>query len=151
MTQSRVPAVLDALVGVWSSSPELLGIVQDGPTPIQTSAAEVLSVGYDGGEDGTSSEGQFDPEGLAVEPKRESFSVNCLAGVLNGAGDIRAARLRAFDLLTAASGAITTDKTLGDVVLSASIDNVTLNQLQTPDGALVQILFTVACDAYTDL
>lgn len=145
---SRVPAVLDALVATWETSPVLSGVVQDGPIPLATSAAEVVSVGYDGSDDGTSTEGQIASEGLA-NPDREQFTVTCLVAVLNGAGDSRAARRRAFDLLSAASDALAADKTLGGVVMRANVSDVTLSQLQTENGALAQVLFTVACDAYT--
>lgn len=147
--QTRQPAVLDALVARWKTVPALTGIVQDGPVPLNSAALEVLSVGDDGSDDGSSTEGRLLAEGMAVEPDREQFTVACLAAVLNGANNIQTARARAFEILSAASDELTTDITLGGIVLRANVQDVSLNQLQTGKGALAQVLFTVACDAFT--
>lgn len=147
--QSRVPAVLDALVSLWSTTPELEGLVRDGPLPVESADPEVLSVGHDDDDTGASTDGQIAPEGYGVEPNREQFSVTCLISVVDGANDTRAARARAFELLSAASAAITSDITLGGVVMQAGVQQLSLNQLQTVGGAEARILFGVACDAYT--
>lgn len=147
--QSRVPAVLDALVSVWGTTSELSGVVQDGPRALNSPAMEELSVGYDGSEDGQASDGVAAVEGFGIEPNRERFTVTCLVQVLNGAGDMRAARVRAFELLSAAAGAVAEDKTLGGVVMQAAVQDQTLSQLQTDRGAWVRLAFTVACEAFT--
>lgn len=147
--QSRVPAVLDALVALWSGTPALAGLVQDGPKPLESANLEVLSVGHDGGEDGTSTDGVIIPEGYGVRPDREQFTVTCLVAVVNGAGNGKAARDRAFALLGSASEALTGDPTLGGIVMEAHVDSVALNQLQDDRGALARLVFTVSCDGYT--
>lgn len=147
--QSRVPAVLDALVALWGGTPALDGLVQDGPAPLEGADLEVLSVGHDGGEDGVSTDGVISAEGYGGRPDREQFTVTCLIAVLNGANDGKAARVRAFELLSAASEAVTADRSLGGVVMRAHVRDVGLSQLQTEHGATARVLFTVACDAYT--
>lgn len=150
--KSRVPAAIDALVALWSASPVLAGIVHDGPLPLDSADLEALTVGYDGGDNGTASEGTLVQAGMAVKPDREQFTVSCLIAVLNGAGNVRAARTRGFELLSAASEILASDKTLGGIALDASVQDVSLSQQQVADGgALVQILFTVAVDAFTEV
>src|SRR5690554_7981125 len=111
--QSRVPQVLDALVTLWRGVPELADIVQDGPLPLDRPDLEVLSVGRDGNEDGTTAEGSFLPEGLGGRPDREQFTVTCTIAVLDGSGDMRAARTRTFELYGIAREALAADHTLG--------------------------------------
>lgn len=148
--QSRVPDVLDALVTKWRALPELSGLVQDGPVPLDDPSPELLSVGHDGDTgDGTSTDGVVSPEGYGTEPNREQFTVNCLIAVLNGANDMPAARGRAFELLSVASDALAEDHTLGGVVMYAHVQEVSLRQVQDDYGALAQVMFTVACDAFT--
>lgn len=147
--QSRVPAVLDALFALWQAVPDLAGKVQDGPIPVESPALEVLSVGHDGDAEGLSTEGTIAAEGYGSRPDRELFTVTCLIAVLDGTDDVRAARNRAFDLLSHASEAVTSDRTLGGVVMRAHVAGVSLNQLQVDRGALAELRFTVACDGYT--
>lgn len=147
--QSRVPAVLDALAALWGSTPGLVGLVQDGPAPLESANLEVLSVGHDGGEDGTSTDGVIIPEGYGVRPDREQFTVTCLVAVVNAAGNGKTARDRAFALLGLAADALTVDRTLGGIVMEAHVDSMALNQLQDEGGALARLVFTVSCDGYT--
>lgn len=148
--QSRVPAVLDALVALWGGTPQLAGMVRDGPIPVDSADLDVLSVGHDDDDDqGTSTSGAILPEGMGSRPDREQFTVTCLIAVANGAGDIRAARARAFELLSHASEALTADRTLGGIVMRAHLQTMSLRQQQTSGGAQARLEFTVACDAYT--
>lgn len=148
--QSRVPAVLDALVALWAGTPQLSGIVQDGPIPVASASTEVLAVGADDGDDeGVSTQGLVAAEGMGSRPDREQFTVTCLVAVMDGASDMKAARDRAFELVAAASEAVTQDRTLGGVVMRAHVRGLSLRQLQTDGGALARVLFGVACDAYT--
>lgn len=147
--QSRVPAVLDALVSLWRATPGLSDVVRDGPLPVDSADLEVLSVGHEDDDTGASTDGVISPEGFGTEPNREQFSVTCLISVVNGASDTRAARLRAFELLGAAIDAVTDDKTLGGAVMQATAQQVSLRQLQTTGGAEARLLFTVFCDAFT--
>jgi hypothetical protein len=141
--------VLDALVVLWSGTAELAELVQDGPVPLDIADLEVLSVGDDGSDDGTTVNGAFSPEGMGSRPDREQFEVTCLIVVVDGAGDIKAARTRAYELLSAAAEALAGDRTLGGLVLRASMADHTLRQLQDNRGGVVRVEFTVAIDAYT--
>jgi len=147
--QSRVPHVLDALVTLWRGVPELADIVQDGPLPLDSPDLEVLSVGYDGNEDGTTAEGSFLPEGLGGRPDREQFTVTCLIVVVDGASNATAARARAYELFSIAAEALAVDRTLGGLVLRAYVGDYTLRQLQDQTGAKARLEFRVAVDAYT--
>lgn len=146
---SRVPATLEALVATWRLVPDLAEGVLDGPLPVQIPDLEALSVGHDGSDEGASTVGDVSPEGYGTRPDREQFTVNCLIAVLNGAGDAKAARDRAFGMLSLAADAVAEDVTLGGVVMRAHVQDMALSQQQTDMGALARVLFTVACDAYT--
>ena len=148
---STVPGVLDALVAAFQATPGLEGVrVFDGPVVSQAAPKEALCVGFSG--DPTEPavvQGQMQREGMVAAPSREQYSVQCAASVLNGSGDISAARRRAYELFAAAGAALAVDPTLGRTVLSAQPGAATLAQDQTTDGALATVAFAVDVDAFT--
>lgn len=148
---STVPGVLDALVAAFQGAPELEGVrVFDGPVVTQAAPLEALCVGFSGDPDEpVAVQGQTQREGLAVARSREQYSVQCAASVLNGSGDISAARRRAYELYAAAGAALAADPTLARTVLSAQPGATTLAQDQTTDGAVATVAFAVDVDAFT--
>jgi hypothetical protein len=72
-----------------------------------------------------------------------------MIAVLNGGGDIVAARNRAYELLGVCGRAIQADKTLRGAVRMATISTGNLTQDQTPKGAIATLMFDVACEAFT--
>jgi hypothetical protein len=115
--RSRVPDLMDALVVAWSQAPELSGVaVQDGPFVDQSPTHQVLCVGWTGGDDETSVEGNIAQEGLARSPDREQITIRCAAAVLVGTTDISAARHAAYGLMAAAGDVIARERTLGGVL-----------------------------------
>lgn len=145
---SRAPATLDALANLWKTVPGLTDIVHDGPLALNTPDLEGLAVGFEAPE-GVSLSGDISPDGFDVRPDREQFTVNCLILVINGAGHIKVARDRAYQILGLAVESLTEDHRLGGLVMRAHVQDVVLGQQQTNRGAVVQIAFTVACDAFT--
>ncbi len=148
--ESRVPATLDALVALFSGVSSLQGIVRDGPTVTGDAAQDIVLVGYTGVDDAGAADGTLIPEGMALEPNREQFSVQCAALSLRGNQDMGDARRTAYAMFAACGAALISDHTLGGLVLRAAISDYSLTQEQTDGGALASVLFSVACDAYTE-
>jgi hypothetical protein len=149
---SSVPAAIAALVVAFRTSPALgvAGVpVRDGPLLTDNPGVEAVAVGYTGDQAEAVVTGTASPEGLAVLPDRERYAVTCLIEVIDGGGDITAARTRAYQLHAACGAAIAVDNTLGRVVLRASIGIGSLQQKQTAGGALARVRFPVDIDAYT--
>lgn len=148
---STQPAAIDALVAALRNTTRLdPQIVLDGPTVSGASMSEAVTVGWTGDEtDTTAVDGTLVQEGAAVEPSREQFTITCAASVVRGGGDITAARARAYELLSAVGAVLAADKTLGGVVMSARVGEVTLTQAQPTRGAVAVVVFGVVCDAYT--
>jgi hypothetical protein len=149
MWASTAPAVIDALVRAFSSAPELEGAdVRDGPALADIAAQQVLCVGYS--EDGSPAvDTQITLEGAAATPDRERYTITCIIAVLDGAGDIAAARRRAYELLAGAGQVIARDHTLGGLALRTSIGSASLVQDQGDRGAQALLSFGVDVDAFT--
>jgi hypothetical protein len=151
---SSVPAAIAALVTAFRTS-TALGLadppvpVRDGPVLTDAPAQEAVAVGYTGNQDEAVVTGTASPEGLGVLPDRERYVITCTIEVLDGGGDIAAARARAYALHAACGAAIASDHTLGGAVLRASIGIRSLQQKQTAGGALARVVFPVNVDAFT--
>ena len=157
---STVPAAIAGLVAALKAQ-ELEGVeVYDGPAVSQSTALEVIMVGFTG--ETMSRTGAYpEPEqpevdvtasldmNLALLPVREQYPVRSLIAVLNGAGDITAATARAYELLAAVGAAVAADKKLGGAVALATLGNHSTTRSQTSRGALVSIVFDVMCDGWT--
>jgi hypothetical protein len=152
--QSSVPAAITGLVTAFRTSTSL-GLasppvpVRDGPALTATPGLEAVAVGYTGNANEDVVTGAASPEGLAVLPDRERYAVTCTIEVVDGDGDITAARARAYVLHAACGAAIAADHTLGKAVLRASLGIGSLQQQQTSGGALARVVFPVNVDAYT--
>lgn len=149
---SSVPAVITALLAAFRTSAALglAGVpVRDGPVLTAAPDLEAVAVGYTGDQARDVVAGTASPEGLAVLPDRERYAVTCAIEVIDGEGDLAAARARAYQLHAACGAAIAVDHTLGKVVLRASLGIGSLQQQQAPNGALARVLFPVNVDAYT--
>jgi hypothetical protein len=160
---STVPAALLGLVAAFKATPGLDGVnVYDGPKVEGTSAREVVVVGFTG--ERMSHTGAY-PEpsspdvdvqasiaGMAVSPQEEKYTIHNMIAVLNGAagaGDIAAARARAYELLAACGAALAADPKLGGAVGLASPGAHSLTQDQGPRGATATIMFDVEVSAFT--
>lgn len=147
-----LPLAIPYLVALWQGWPDLEGVtVKDGPALADPQATEVLAAGWGGpntGEQGDAN-GTFTREGLAP-PDRENYTIRSALAVLNGDGDIGAARARAGVLLTAAYAAVYSDPKLGGLVMRAGAGSWSMTQDQISDsGMRVTFTFEITIDAYT--
>jgi hypothetical protein len=147
---SSVPAAIAALAAAFTAAPGLAGTeVRDGPQLRATSVTEGVAVAYAGAQGQSAVTGSTVPEGLGTGPDRERYAIMCTAEVLDGTGDVAAARNRAYQLHAACGAAIALDHTLGGKVLRAVPGMGSLTQQQTTRGALARVVFPVTVDAYT--
>lgn len=149
---SSVPAAIAAITAAFrtSTSLGLAGVpVRDGPELTAAPGLEAVAVGYTGNQDEDVVTGAASPEGLAVLPDRERYAVMCAIEVIDPDGDVAAARARAYQLHAACGQALAAGPKLGGAVLRASLGIGSLQQQQTPNGALARVVFPVNVDAYT--
>ncbi|MFI1767520.1 hypothetical protein ACH41H_36485 [Streptomyces sp. NPDC020800] len=148
--QSKLPDSIDALVQIFTVAEGLNGVtIRDGASVSQARITEVVTVAYTGEDGASDAEALVQREGLGGNPDREQLTIRCVAAVLTGGTNLKAARARAYELFTAAATAIAADRTLGGVVMSAMVSAHQLTQGQIDQGAQAAITFTVTCDAYT--
>jgi hypothetical protein len=147
---STVPAAVDALVALLRTASGLEGVkVFDGPGVTGSSQTEAVMVGVGANEDPTAVDGRQDREGLSTARDREQYEIRCALAVVNGSGDISAARRRAYELLGVVGGVLASDQRLGGAVLNAQLGSAAFTQDQTEQGAEAVISFTVDVDAFT--
>jgi hypothetical protein len=144
------PASVAGLITAWQRAYPLQGVeVRNGPQLTNPQAQEVLTAAYTSLEDDTAAGGDWTPEGLAGTPDREQYTIACAASVLNGDGDVVAARARVFALVAAAGDAIAADQTLGGVVMNAWLGSWTVREAAADAGMVATVNFTIRVDAYT--
>jgi hypothetical protein len=147
---SSVPDAINGLVAALTGSSNLDAVrVFDGPAVTGSSATEVITVGYNGGQDDDAVDGALALEGAARSSSRERYVIRCAASVVKGSGQITDARSRAYELVGYVGAALAADKTLGNAVMSASIGGTRLRQSQDSRGAAATVLFEVMIDAFT--
>lgn len=147
---STVPAAIGALVSTLTAEPALGALVHD-QDDLRNTGNEAVFVGYAGDDDAIVAEGSFRRDGLAVDPSREQYSIRCSIGVLNGANSTANARARTYELFAVVGKSLAADKTLGGVVLSASLGDWSFSVPETDAGAVSTLTFNVEIDAYTTL
>lgn len=153
MATSRVPAAVDALLAILRAAPSLEGVtVLDGPDVINLTGLHRIYVGWQPTAEAAVALTQgFNAAGART--RDEDFSIHCYAEARGGDKDMAARRARVFELLAAVETALrATDAapaapTLGGTVLWAHLTAGDLQQVQSSDGALAGLPFTVTCRA----
>lgn len=149
-TNSRVPDVIDALVTLFTASPNLGDAkVLDGPPVTDSPLFEAIYVGYDGDPDGGAETATFEQEwaGLGARAKNETVTVTC--AVIAWKGDNNAAarkarRVRAFALLGVVEAIVRADPSLGfPPPTVAAMASGQLFQRQTASGFEARIPFQI--------
>lgn len=136
---SAVPAVLDALVAVFTA--RVSAQIVDGP-PTQDVAGDVVAVGLAPSEPaGVQSSETI----VGYDTVEEFFDVLCLARSWSGNDGVKAQRDRTYAVVATAKAAVSEDPTLGGVVTRARIAGSTYMPWRTERGQLVvDVMFRVA-------
>ena len=111
--RSSVPAVIAGLVAAFKTSTALglAGVpVRNGPELTAAPGLEAVAVGYTGNQDEDVVTGTATPEGMAVLPDRERYSVMCAVEVVDPDGNPAPAQARAYALHAACGAAIAVDR-----------------------------------------
>lgn len=146
---SRVPEVLDALVALGRADTALADVrVSDGPEVTDTGAQDWLIVGFDGDASGDFQAAQTVGgwAGLGARSREEQFQVMVAAIAQRGDTDVRAARVRAYEIGARVEEWLAADPSigLGRGEVEAAIEASQLTQDQTDKGAQAVLLLTVA-------
>lgn len=148
---SRVPEVIDALVALGQADAELTGVrVVDGPEISDESAPDWLVVGFDGDPNGdfqaATTVGGWSDLGTGRE---EQWQVTVAAIASRGDTDVRAARVRVYEIAGRVEAWLRTDPSIGLSSLEAAVEATQLRQDQTEQGMQAVLLLTVAGRAFT--
>src|SRR5438067_810318 len=146
-TVSTVPAVLDALVArLTAALPDVQ--VSDGE-PFDP-ADDTVVIGFNGNPGDSIVTSTLDVEQIAADPSREQYEIACLASSWRGAvRDAKTVRDIAYRLVQAAADELARDQTLGGLVMRAWLSAREYAPLQSEDGAVATVHFTISVDAYT--
>lgn len=154
-TTSRVPAAIDALLAVLRAAPELQQVsIIDGPPVTDLTDEDLVFVGWQPEADtGVGVQLTQDFAGATTRIRDESFEIGCYAESRSGDVDMKARRDRAFALVAVVEQVLRGTEaapdaaSLGGAVLWSHLTAGNLRQLQTQDGALAGLDFTVSCRA----
>lgn len=144
---SRVPAVLDRLVTVFTGVLPADVLVHDGPALTADPAQDVVCVGWDGDDDGDGQAVEWTQEwsGLGAGRKAETIEVTCVLICWDGDDDLAATRTRAYQLFAALEAALRTDVGQGFAPpTTVTITGGRLHQEQNKNGSEVRVPFTVS-------
>lgn len=144
---SSAPAAMSALAAMFRQI-DLDGEVRDGPVPGDSSAPEVITVGYIGPDDDASAEADLSGADLSGG-QAESYTVHCAVAVECGdERELVAQRQRLFDLFGECAGRIAADGRLGGTVANANVTSWELREDLTTGGNYLRIRFGVGCRAF---
>ncbi|UBU10033.1 hypothetical protein [Nonomuraea gerenzanensis] len=148
MTTSRIPAVIDELVDRFRAAPALAGVkVLDGPLVTGSPLKAAICVGFDGDPTGDGQAADFAQAWASIgqKAKDETFTITCTVVVWSGSTAVRAARVRAFEVLAAAEDVLRGDPALGQPPPTISaVTSGALIQVQEGSGMQVRIPFQIA-------
>lgn len=144
---SRVPELIDALVGRFGTDPALTEAgVADGPELTEADRDDWILVGFDGDPngDGQAAVTEEDWAGLGVS-REEDIRLPVTLLARRGDTDVKAARARVYELQVAVGGVLHADPTAGLPGLQCSIGGTALYQEQTEAGMQARLVLTLVC------
>ncbi|MGW4886909.1 hypothetical protein [Streptomyces murinus] len=148
-TASRVPALIDAFLASLVGAPGLETVrVVDGPIVSDSAAGEWVFIGYDADPEGEMMTAQTIQEwaGIGARAKNETITLTCSILVQRGSTDVRAVRVRTFEIFAAVEAAVRADPSLGlPKPTVCSISETTLRTEQTDRGIQGRLPFTLTC------
>lgn len=142
---SRIPDVIEALVGLGKTDPALEGVaVADGPEVSDSAAMDWLVIGFDGDPSGDFEAAQSVAEYAGLGTRREEqFQITVAAVANRGDVDVVAARRRAYEIGARVVAWLQASPSLGLAELEAGVGATRLVQDQTDQGASARLLLTV--------
>ena len=142
MATSTIPAAIDGLIKVLKSTTGLRNLTIFDGQPTNNTPKDYICVGWL--DEGAAIIGTQTPASLGNLRRSETYDINCLASTFNGGTDMRVARDRAFLIFGIIEDAVRDNATLNGAVMFAEITNFNVTQMQTAEGATVDIEFSVS-------
>ncbi|MFF9248804.1 hypothetical protein [Streptomyces globisporus] len=148
---SRVPELIDALVLVLRADPALKDVaVTDGPEVSESSAPDWLIVGFNGDPDADFQAAQtLGGWSSLATGREEQIEVFVAAVASRGDTDVRAARMRVYEIGARLEALLAAAPGVGLPSLEVAIEASQLFQPQTDQGVQARLLLTVAGRAFT--
>lgn len=138
---STVPAFINALLTALAAPVAAVdGALHDGP-PISDEHTDYVAVGY--AENGPAVEASQQAETLR-NGRTEEYTVVCQVVAASGDNDMKATRVRAFALFAVVETVLRADWTVTGATTFAEVASYSLTQIQSTDGAVAVIDFTLA-------
>ncbi|MFG2328250.1 hypothetical protein ACGFMM_01355 [Streptomyces sp. NPDC048604] len=144
---SRVPELIDALVARLRTGEGLSGVgVTDGPEITQEDLDDWVLVGYDGDPGGGFLAAAAEEEwaGLGVS-REETIQLPITLLARRGDTDVRAARVRVYELGDVVRTILRADPTIGLPGVQSAVGSTGLFQTQTDQGIQTRLVLTLAC------
>lgn len=142
-TTTRVPAVIDALVGRMSEVLAGQVDVVDGPVAAEGLSDGVLIIGWPGDEGDSVTNDVTRSPGLGHRYE-ETFEVHCVASLVSGDTGMKATRDAVKAIIDTVSAALKADRALGGVCDLAGLGpSMRWAEAQTADGSVCEVLFSV--------
>lgn len=143
-----VPDVIDALVPRLRTEDGLTGVgVTDGPEITSEDRNDWVLVGFDGDPEGEFRAATTEEAWAGLGSSRESLirlTVTLLAR--RGDADVRAARLRVYEMAGVVRGMLRADPSLGLPGVQCAIGSTSFHQPQTADsGIQARLVLTLVC------
>ncbi|GEA79937.1 hypothetical protein [Cellulomonas uda] len=152
MRSTALADTIDALVATWRTAQIPETEVFDGLQPGEETSQTYIVVGVedpwlvDQSIDAATSEQTFPL--LTYQVRDEQLTIRCVVVAWSGDNDLAPVRAAAVRALDGALEALVEDITLGGVVLQIiGVSNIALRQSYGVDGVVVNIPFTIECQA----
>lgn len=147
MTASTIPAVIDALVTLFSGALGATNVI-DGPGVTDAKITDYVVVGVSDPDADSIGESATSVQGwawLGHVQRDETIVVHCVAVSWNGDTNQQQARNSVFSMLGTVTTAIQSDPTfaVGGVLWCQGVTHVALHQLQDAEGAIAFLPFDV--------
>lgn len=147
---SRIPELIDALVAQLGADPELAEVaVVDGPEVSEVVTPDWLIVGWSGDEDNFQAAQTTGGWASLATGREEQLDLTVAAIATRGDTEVRAARMRVYEIGARLEALLYADPSLGLPSLEVAIEASQLIQDQTDQGAQARLLLTVAGRAFT--
>ena len=143
MATSTIPAAIDGLIDRIAAESSLSGITIIDGQPTTELPPDYIAIGF-ADEAGEAIVGRQDPASLGHLRRSEVYTIACEISAWTGSTVMKTVRDRAFYILAGVENAVRADGTLHGSVIFGDFGEIQVAQVQTAQGAVVVIRFTIA-------
>lgn len=143
MATSTIPAAIDGLIDIIAAESSLAGIAIIDGQPTTELPPDYIAIGF-ADEAGEAIVGRQDPATLGNLRRSEVYTIACEISAWTGSTVMKTVRDRAFYILAGVENAVRADGTLHGSVIFGDFGEIQVAQVQTAQGAVVVIRFTIA-------